>query len=65
MDAELQRTVAAWAVVVLGGASGFLVVSHLEGQWAFELFGWYVATIGLATVAGALPTPWHPLTDRQ
>jgi len=68
MDPDAQRTVAAWAVIVLGFVGSGIVVALLDGADAVSVLGWYAFAISMAIAAGAVPLPGalgrlHPLGD--
>jgi|GEM_PF-6177632 len=68
MDPDVQRTVAAWAVLVLGFVGCGVMFTLLDGADAGTVLGTYAFAIAMAVAAGAVPLPGvlgrlHPLGD--
>jgi len=68
MEPDVQRTVAAWAVILLGGVGCGVAFTLIDGADVVSVLGTYASGIAIAVVAGAVPLPgalgqWHPLGD--
>ncbi|GAA0667935.1 hypothetical protein ACFQDG_07990 [Natronoarchaeum mannanilyticum] len=68
MDPDAQRTVAAWAVLLLGGVGCGVMFTLLEGADAGSVLRTYAFGIAIAVAAGTVPLPGsldrlHPLGD--
>jgi len=68
MNPDAQRTVAAWAVILLGGVGCGVMFTVIDGADAGSVLRTYAFGIAIAVAAGAVPLPgalgrWHPLGD--
>ncbi|SNZ14866.1 hypothetical protein SAMN06269185_2285 [Natronoarchaeum philippinense] len=67
MDPDDQRTLAAWAVLVIGGVGCGVGGVLLGDANAAAALGWYALAVGGALAAGAVPMPkvgdWRPLRE--
>jgi len=68
MDPDVQRTVAGWAVIVLGFVGCGAMFTVIDGADAGSVLRTYAFAIAMAVAAGAVPLPGalgrlHPLGD--